>query len=68
MRKKEVAELRSTLTRASRWLRKSAQPARRLPSPAKERARGIPKGAPIKHQPAAAQRQLLHLHAKLFSN
>jgi len=30
----------STLTRASRWLRNRAQPSRRLPSPAQERARG----------------------------
>ena len=47
---------------------KQRQPARRSPSPAKERARGIPSGAPIKHEPAAAPWQLLHLHAKLFSN
>ena len=41
--------MRSTLTRASRWLQKRAQPARRLPSPAKERARGIPQRGPTKH-------------------
>jgi hypothetical protein len=58
------AELCSTLTRASRWLRSYAQPARRLPSPAKERARGILKHSSITHKPPAAQWQSPHLHAK----